>query len=84
VNSRQRATLVAVFTEPVPAALPWREVESLLRALGAELTEGRGSRLRVALGGVRAVFHRPHPSPACDRGMIRSIRTFLLAAGVEP
>lgn len=84
MNSRQRGTLTAVFTDPVPAGLPWRDVESLLHTLGAELTEGRGSRLRVALNGVRAVFHRPHPSPDCDRGMIRSLRKSLQSAGVEP
>ena len=84
MNSRQLVTLTAVFTDPVPASLPWRDVESLLRALGADLAEGRGSRLRVALNGVRAVFHRPHPSPDCDRGMIRSLRKFLQLAGVEP
>ena len=28
-------------------------------ALGAEISEGNGSRVRIALNGVRAVFHRP-------------------------
>ncbi len=34
--------------------------------MGAEITEGRGSRVRVALKGVRAVFHRPHPEKETD------------------
>jgi len=33
----------------------------MLRHYGAELSERRGSRVRIALNGVRAVFHRPHP-----------------------
>jgi hypothetical protein len=33
----------------------------MLKAMGAEITEGEGSRVRIALNGVRAVFHRPHP-----------------------
>ena len=41
--------------------IPWSDVEALFVALGAEVTEGHGSRVRVALNGVRAVFHRPHP-----------------------
>jgi hypothetical protein len=34
------------------------------------------------LNGVRAVFHRPHPSPATDRGALKSLRRFLIAAGI--
>jgi hypothetical protein len=42
---------------------------------------GRGSRIRVALNGVRAVFHRPHPRPETGRGTLRSVRRLLTEAG---
>lgn len=84
MNNRQRATLAAIFEEPVRANIGWIDVESLLRALGAEVREGRGSRVRIALDGVRAVFHRPHPERETDRGAVRSMRDFLTAAGVSP
>ncbi len=61
MTRKQRKVLEAIFADPVRANINWRDVESLLVALGAELSEGRGSRLRVALNGVREVFHRPHP-----------------------
>jgi hypothetical protein len=66
------------------ADLRWSEIETLLRAVGAEISEGAGSRVRIALGGMRAVFHRPHPSPETRRGLVRAVRDFLAAAGVEP
>jgi hypothetical protein len=84
VNSKQKATLEAIFAKPVPSNLQWREIESLLSALGAEISEGSGSRVRIGLHGVRAVFHRPHPSPTTDRGAVVSMRRFLIAAGVTP
>ncbi|MDP1587260.1 MAG: type II toxin-antitoxin system HicA family toxin [Prosthecobacter sp.] len=84
MNSKQKATLEAIFAKPVPSNLPWREIESLLSALGAEISEGSGSRVRIGLRGVRAVFHRPHPSPTTDRGAVVSMRRFLIAAGVTP
>ncbi|HBJ84155.1 MAG TPA: hexulose-6-phosphate isomerase [Verrucomicrobiales bacterium] len=84
MNSKQKATLEAIFAKPVPGNLPWREIESLLSALGAEISEGSGSRVRIGLRGVRAVFHRPHPSPTTDRGAVVSMRRFLIAAGVTP
>ena len=56
----------------------------MLKALGAEISEGNGSRVRVALNGVRAVFHRPHPHKETDKGAIVSMRKFLTEAGVKP
>ncbi|WP_288581535.1 type II toxin-antitoxin system HicA family toxin [uncultured Methylobacterium sp.] len=53
-------------------------------ACGGEVLGGRGSRVRVALSGVRAVFHRPHPQKETDRGAVKSVRRFLLEAGIEP
>lgn len=84
MNSRQRATLIAVFQEPPRPDIAWADVESLFGALGAEISEGRGSRVRVAHGGARAVFHRPHPEKEIDRGAVRSVRRFLVEAGVAP
>jgi HicA toxin of bacterial toxin-antitoxin, len=84
MNSRQRKTLARIFAEPTPADLRWAEIEALFRALGADIGEGAGSRVRVALRGVRAVFHRPHPSPTAKRSTVRAVRDFLGGAGVGP
>ena len=84
LSSRHRKTLWAIFEDPVRSNVVWTDVEKLLVALGAEVSEGRGSRLRVYLNGVRAVFHRPHPRKETDRGALRSVRRFLSEAGVEP
>ena len=66
------------------ADIVWKDVEALLKALGAEISEGRGSRVRIALQGVRAVFHRPHPRKEADRGTVASVRRLLTEAGIEP
>jgi len=83
VNRKNRSTLAAILEDPVRSDIPWDEIESLFRALGAEITEGQGSRVRVALRGVRAVFHRPHPRRVTDKGSVKSVRRFLVTAGVE-
>jgi hypothetical protein len=84
VDSKHQKTLKAIFERPERANIPWRDIEALLIALGAEITEGNGSRRRVALNDVRAVFHRPHPRKETDKGAIKSVRRFLEAAGVKP
>jgi hypothetical protein len=82
MNQKHRRTLEAVFEDPVRSNIAWRDIENLLEAAGAEISEGAGSRIRVALSGVRAVFHRPHPKKETDKGAVRSVRRFLVEAGV--
>ncbi len=74
----------AIFDEPTRSDIEWRAIEAMLVAAGAEITEGSGSRVRIALGGVRAVFHRPHPRKEADKGSVKSMRRFLESAKVTP
>jgi hypothetical protein len=83
VDKKQHKTLEGIFERPERANILWRDIESLFIALGAEVTQGKGSRVRVALNGVRAVFHRPHPEKETDKGAVRSVRRFLQEAGIR-
>ncbi|MEW6195082.1 MAG: type II toxin-antitoxin system HicA family toxin [Bacteroidota bacterium] len=83
MNSKQEKILHSIFHDPVKSDVNWDEIENLFSGLGAEISEGRGSRVRVALNGVRAVFHRPHPEKNTDKGAIKSVRRFLITAGVK-
>lgn len=62
----------------------WADIMSLLQHLGAEISEGKGSRVRIALNGIRAVFHCPHPGRETVKGALKSMRRFLAEAGVKP
>ena len=84
MTKRHRRTLERIFETPERSDIPWRDIEALFSAIGAEVSEGRASRVRVALKGVRAVFHRPHPRKETDKGMVKSIRRFLTEGGVKP
>jgi len=72
-----------IFKNPVQSDIEWRDIENLLIALGAKLSEGNGSRVRIELNGERAVFHRPHPEKVTDKGAVKSMRRFLDNAGVK-
>ncbi len=84
MGKKHRNTLEAIFENPVKSNVAWSDIEKMLEALGAELSEGSGSRVRIALRGVRAVFHRPHPQKETDKGALMSMRRFLTEAGVTP
>jgi len=68
LSGKHRVTLEAVFADPVRAGIARREIEALFEACGGKISEGQGSRVRVAQNGVRAVFHRPHPRKETDKG----------------
>ena len=84
LNSKHAKILAAIFEDPVRANIVWSDVESLLQACGAEISEGKGSRVRLVLKSVRAVFHQPHPQKETDRGALKSMRRFLNEAGIRP
>ncbi|WP_407649380.1 type II toxin-antitoxin system HicA family toxin [Geovibrio ferrireducens] len=83
ISAKHRKTLNAVFHLPVKSNIIWQDVEALFTALGAEVTEGSGSRVRIYLNGVRAVFHRPHPEKERNKGAVKSVQRFLTEAGVK-
>ena len=84
MNKKQKRTLFAIFSKPTPVNINWQDMEKLFLALGEEISSGKGSRVRVALNGVRAVFHRPHPEKETDKGAVNSVRRFLTEAGIKP
>lgn len=84
MNSMHRKTLEAVFFDPVLRSLEWRRIETLLIAIGCQVIEGNGSRVRFEKNGVIATFHRPHPSKEAKPYQVRDAREFLISIGVKP
>lgn len=84
LHAAYRKTLNAIFAHPVPATVEWRKIEALFIALGATVTEGRGSRVRFEINHIVASFHRPHPEKEAKIYQIRDARLFLETLGVMP
>jgi len=84
MKSKHNKTLASIYHNPVKSNIAWSDIEKMLISLGAEISEGAGSRVRIYLNGIRAVFHRPHPQKETDKGAIQSMRRFLTEAGVKP
>jgi HicA toxin of bacterial toxin-antitoxin, len=84
MNRKHQRTLESIFAIPVQSGVKWKDIESLLNNLGANIEEGAGSRVRILLNGEEAVFHRPHPRKETDKGALVSMRRFLENAGVKP
>ena len=82
INRKHKRTLDKIIEKPERSDIPWKDIEALITAMGGEISEGRGSRVRIFLNGIRAVFHRPHPKRVADKGAVKSMRRFLKEAEV--
>lgn len=84
MNSKHRKTLQAVFTRPTPASVVFSDIESLVKALGGEVVEREGSRVKIVLKGLEWRCHRPHPGKEARRYQVEEAREFFERAGVKP
>lgn len=84
MNGKHRKTLAAIFSQPAPKAMPFRDIESLLKAVGCEVIEGEGSRVLFTMDGIDWPTHRPHPQKEARHYHVKEARDYLAALGVRP
>ena len=79
LSNRHRDTLEKIFTHPSSDNIEWREVLSLLEAVGT-VTEEHNGKVKVTLGSETEVFQPPHDKDV-DKQMIVDLRRMLTNAG---
>lgn len=84
MNAKQLKTLAAVFTLPTSASIKFADIEALVRALGGQVVEREGSRVKLILNGEELRCHRPHPGKEAKRYQVEDARDLLQRAGVRP
>jgi len=84
--SQKHANLLReIFKDPVNTNIHWREIESLLKHLGAELESLAGARIRVKLNSAEGIVHRPHHGGnTLDRNSVQHLRELLSRGGASP
>jgi hypothetical protein len=79
VHGNHRATLEKILRHPAGGNIEWREVRSLLDAVGAA-TEEHNGKLKVRLGGETEVLEPPRGKDI-DAQMIVDLRRMFTRAG---
>jgi len=82
LTSHHRATIRKIFSHPTSGNIEWREVISLLEAVGTVVEEHNG-KFRVTLGAETEVIKRPSGKDV-DTQMIIDLRRMLKEAGLSP
>jgi hypothetical protein len=75
--------LRSLFQDPPSANIHWREIESLLLHLGADVQPVHGARFRVVLNRHEYFLHHPHQGSVFGRQDIKHLREFLANAGAS-
>jgi hypothetical protein len=84
VNAKHRKTLRAIFTKPTSPSIVFNEIEALLLALGGQVHEREGSRMKITINGEQWRCHRPHPGKEAKRYQVEEIRELLERIGEQP
>ncbi len=83
MNHKQQKTKEAIFSKPIPNSIEWLDVESLIHALGGEIKQNKGSRVRIDLNNYSLNIHSPHPQKEVKQYVVKLLREFLEKAGVQ-
>ena len=82
MNHKHRKVLAQLFAHPISSNIDFREVEHVLKDLGAEIENKHGNRIGVTLKGHTAAFtHAHHDLPKEE---VMQIRKFLTTCGIDP
>ncbi len=82
LSNHHRETLEKIFSHPSSANIEWRQVLSLLDAVGKTTVEHNGN-VKVALGPETEVLQPPRGKDI-DQQMIVDLRRMLKSAGLAP
>ncbi len=83
MNSKQQKTFESLLVNPVKKNIKWTDVAKLIIAVGGEVKQGDGSRIRIVFDDYSLNIHSPHPQKELEPYQIRAIRTLFVEQGIE-
>lgn len=84
VNTKHRKTLRAIFAKPTSPSIVFTDIEALLVALGGQVHEREGSRVKITIKNEQWRCHRPHPGKEAKRYQVEEVRELLERIGAHP
>ncbi|RED52090.1 hypothetical protein [Aestuariispira insulae] len=82
MNHHHKKTMQALFAHPVSANIKMKDVESLLRDLGADISTSHAGKVHVTLNGRTVNFAMPKHS--LPKEEVQQVKHFITACGIDP
>ena len=83
MSKKHEKVFQSIIGHHTSSNIHWREVESLLHYLGAQLHESKGARVVVTLGGAEITLHHPHHGSTMGKSELHQLGHFFSMAGVS-
>ena len=83
MNSRHKKTLASLFFTPIKKNIKWSDVEKLIGAVGGEIKQGDGSRIRINISNQSLNIHTPHPQKELKPYQVRALKKLFSDTGVQ-
>ena len=77
MSKKHKKVLSAIFSDHPSSNIHWKEIESLLKHLGAELREGTGSSVVVCINGEEFTLHRGQHNATMSKPALHELKKFL-------
>ena len=77
MSKKHQKVLAAIFSDHPSSNIHWKEIESLLKHLGAEWREGTGARVVVYLAGDEFTIHRGSHNATMSKTSLHQLRKHL-------
>lgn len=84
MKAKHQKTLTALFQKPTLGGIVFADIEALVEALGGQVLEREGSRVKIMLRGEQWRCHRPHPGKEARKYQVEEARALLERAGIQP
>ncbi len=84
MKAKHRKILEAIFAKPTQGGIVFRDIEALVIALGGQVFEREGSRVRIELKGEQWRCHRPHPGKEARKYQVEEARELFERLGIHP
>ncbi len=82
MNHHHRKVLHSLFSHPINGNIAMKDIESVFRELGAEVSTAQSGKMQVALMGHSANF--PHAQHSLPREEVVQVRKFIETCGIDP
>ncbi len=83
MSKKHQKVLTAIYSDHPSSNIHWKEIESLLKHLGAEFRLGTGASVVVILQGQEFTIHRGHHNTTMSKLELHQLKKFLQSVNAK-
>ena len=82
MSKKHQKVLDSIYSDHPSSNIHWREIESLMLHLGAEIREGTGATTVIILNGQEFPVHHGKHNATIGKSTLHQLKKFLISVGI--